>query len=587
MYLVSSLMLRKSLCYRLAASRNDLGKFVMMVHATALPRARARGCRLSFGLLIWLFPLVLFAQSLTIVSGNNQTLIPTQASQPLIVRATDAQGAPLVDAVIEWSSSNATASFAATTKTDSNGQSTNRLTAVLPGNYTLNAEILDAPSGANVNFIFVNGVANLNALTPGQVAVAHAIDVACPALATTTNPITPKQTDFLKRCSEIVVGAPSAEIPNALEAMLNNKTQPQSQMANNVQTSQANNIDARMSALRLGAEGISLGGLAFSNDGKALPLAMLGDTLRKDDGSQAGDSFSRWGFFANGMISRGSFSANESRPGFDYDGASITAGLDYRFSDTFVGGLALGYNSDSSDLDLNAGKLDADGYSLSGYMTWYHGNDFYLQGSVEFTKLDFDLRRNIIYQIAAVDGSGGTTSVNQVARASPGGDLEAANLTLGRDFINGAMTFSPYLRGSYAHLSLDGFSESIDSSAPGFGLATQVESRSRVNEIGTLGALFSWTTNQNWGVLVPNARLEYSHDFRTTPQTVVSRFLSDPTQTAIVVTDPRLDHNFYDLGFGLNAVFPQGRSGYLAYEYIGGLTGAHLSRFEAGFRIEF
>ena len=380
----------------------------MKVHAIALPGAR---CRLWIALLIWLFPLALLAQGLTIVSGNNQTLIPTEASQPLVVRATDAQGAPLADAVIEWSSTNATAAFATTTKTDSNGQSTNRLTAILPGNYTLNAEILGAQNGANVNFVFVNGVANVNALTPGQVAVAHAIDVACPALATTTNPITPKQADFLKRCTEIVVDAGSATIPNALEAMLNNKTQPQSQMANNVQTSQANNIDARMSALRLGAEGISLGGLAFSTDGKALPLAMLGDTLRKDDGSEAGAAFSRWGFFANGMISRGSFSANESRPGFNYDGASITAGLDYRFSDAFVAGLALGYNSDSSDLDLNAGNLDVDGYSFSGYMTWYHGNDFYLQGSAEFTKLNFDLSRNIIYQIAAVGSSDSNTAL--------------------------------------------------------------------------------------------------------------------------------------------------------------------------------
>jgi hypothetical protein len=36
-------------------------------------------------------------------------------------------------------------------------------------------------------------------------------------------------------------------------------------------------------------------------------------------------------------------------------------------------------------------------------MTWYHGNDFYVQTSVEFTKLDFDLSRNIIYQIAALE----------------------------------------------------------------------------------------------------------------------------------------------------------------------------------------
>jgi len=326
-----------------------------------------------------------------------------------------------------------------------------------------------------------------------------------------------------------------------------------------------------------------------ANNGKSVPLAMLGDAFHKDpaQGGEVGGEFSRWGFFANGMISNGSFAANESRAGFDYDGASLTAGFDYRFSDSFVAGIAFGYNHDKSDLDLNSGKIDGDGYSLNGYMTWYHGNDFYVQASVEFTKLDFDLSRNIIYQIAALGAGGGTTSVSQVARASPGGDLESFNVTVGHDFNNGAFAFSPYLRGAYAHLSLDGFTESIDSNAPGFGLATQVDSRSKVTEIGTIGSLFSYTSSQNWGVLVPNARLEYSHDFRTDPQTVVSRFVSDPTQTLIVVTDPRLDHNFYDIGFGLNAVWPEGRSGYIAYEYIGGLTGAHLNRFEAGFRIEF
>jgi uncharacterized protein YhjY with autotransporter beta-barrel domain len=551
-----------------------------------------RGCTYRTRLLIilaaWLSPLLLCAQSLTIVSGNNQTLIPNEPSQALVVKATDAQGAALVDAVIEWSSPNATASFASSTTTGADGESSNRLTAILPGTYTLVAQLLDSQSGASVQFTFNNGVANLNALTPGQTAVAHAIDVACPALATSTSPITPKQTDFLKRCSEIVVGAGDSDIPDALEAMLNNKTQPQSQIANNVQSSQSNNLTSRMTALRQGVTGISLGGLGVVDGGKAMPLAMLGDVFRKDadKSGEVGSDFSRWGFFANGLITRGSFDANQSRPGFDYSGASITAGVDYRFSDTVVAGVALGYNDDSTDLDLDAGKLDVSGYSFSGYVVWYH-NDFYLQGSAEFNQLDFDLRRNIIYTIAAVDGSGGTTTVNQVAKASPGGNQYALNLTLGRDFNNGAMQFSPYLRATYSHLKLDGFSETIDSSAAGFGLATQVDSRSRSNELGVIGALFGYTMSQNWGVLVPNARLEWSHDFKTDPQTVVSRFLSDPTQTPIVVTDPRLDHNFYDIGLGLNAIWPQGRSGYVSYEHIAGLTGGHLDRFEAGFRIEF
>ena len=115
----------------------------------------------------------------------------------------------------------------------------------MPSGEKLLIRICSVPALPRVTFTFVNGVANRGALTPGQQSVAHAIDVACPALATSTKPITPNQNDFLNRCSEIVVGAGNSEVPNALEAMLNNKTQPQSQMSNNIQATQASNLTAR------------------------------------------------------------------------------------------------------------------------------------------------------------------------------------------------------------------------------------------------------------------------------------------------------------------------------------------------------
>jgi hypothetical protein len=196
----------------------------MGLRADVLRRGHGFSLRLVLIAAACLAPLIAGAQSLTIVSGNNQSLIPNQASQPLTVQARDAQGAPLSGAAIAWSSPNATASFASSTKTDSGGQSTNQLTAILPGSYTLTAQLVDSSSGASVTFTFNNGVANRGALTPGQNAVAHAIDVACPALATSPTPISNPQTDFLKRCSEIV--ARGAGHSRALEGG-NWQTQPQ------------------------------------------------------------------------------------------------------------------------------------------------------------------------------------------------------------------------------------------------------------------------------------------------------------------------------------------------------------------------
>lgn len=525
-----------------------------------------------------------------IVSGNNQALVPGQPSQPLVVKLASSSGTPIPGAAIQWSVTGATAKLAnPTTTTGSDGTSQNTLTVVLPGTYTVSAQVAGVTSIPALTFNFSNGVANLPGLSPTQTGVATTIDTACPALAASTAPLTAQQRDFLQRCSELVVGASAdpQQVPGALSAMLNNKALPQRSLAQGVQTGQIDNLNTRFAELRQGASGFSAGGLTFTQDGRGLPLAMLGNLFRKDpsDSDEVGKDFSRWGFFATGMIERGGFDATTVRPGFDFHNASLTAGADYRFNDSFVAGAALGYNQNRSSFDANVGKADVDGYSLNGYFSWYRG-DWYVEGSVVLDRLDYSLSRNIAYQIAGL--SGGTTTVAQTATASPSGNQNSFSLSAGRDFNRKAWTFSPYLRGVYSHLSLDGFSETMsDPGAAGAGLGTSVASRSMDSMLGVAGARLSYAMSTDWGVLVPNAVVEWNHEFRNDPQTVVVRFLADPTQTPISLTDQAPDSNYFNLGLGLNAVFAQGRSGYVYYEHMAGYSGAHADRLSVGIRIEF
>ncbi len=528
----------------------------------------------------------------TIVSGNNQALVPLQPSQPLLVKLVNGQGQPIVGEPVQWSVSGSSGTLTSTTTpTDASGQAQNQLTVVLPGSYTVTAKLADAPTVAPLTFSFNNAVANLPALSPTQISVAHAIDVACPALAA-MSALTAPQQDLLQRCSEIVVasGNNAQQVPNALTQMLNNKALPQNQLANSVQQSQFGNLNTRLAELRQGAMGLSLHGLTLANDGQSLPLAMLGDAFHKDPkqaDDEVGKDFERWGFFATGMIERGGFSADSSRPGFDFHNASLTAGVDYRFNDAFVAGAALGYNSSNSTLDQNFGNIDVDSYSLSGYFTWYHNNDFYVEGSLVLDWLNYDLNRNIAYQIASLSGSGLTT-VNNSTSASPDGHQTALSLSIGKDFSRGAWTISPYLRGDFTHVSLSAFSETVDDpNSAGSGLGTSVESRTINSELVVLGSRFSRTTSMDWGVLVPNATIEWNHQLRNDPQTLVTRFLADPTQTPIVITASAPDQDYFNLGIGLNAVLPKGRSGYLLWEHLVGYSGAHENRFSLGIRIEF
>ena len=531
----------------------------------------------------------------TITSGNNQALIPNQSSEPLIVKLTSSTGQGVAGATIQWAVSGQSGSLdSATTTTDANGQSQNRVKTVLPAAYTVTAQVVDQPQLPILTFSFNNAITNLPSLSTPQQGVAHAIDKACPALAAMSN-LNPQQQDFLQRCSEIVVnsGSNPTQVPNALDQMLNNKAQPQAGIADSVMLGQLNNLNVRLAELRQGSSGFSIGGLTMNDDGRSLPMASLGDVFtsyRKDPkestDEEVGKDFQRWGFFATGLIDRGGASNNGISPGFDFHSASLTAGVDYRFNDAFVGGLALGYASSNSDIDANAGKVDVDSYSLNAYFTWYHNNDFYIEGSAVADWLNYDLGRNIVYQIASL--TGGTTTVNQTANASPDGKQYSLSLSIGKDFNSGAWAFSPYVRGIYTHVSLDGFSETIaNQTAAGSGLATSVDSRSFSSDLGVLGGRVSRTFSMDWGVLVPNALVEWNHEFKNDPQTVVTRFLADPTQTPIILTDPSADQNYFNLGLGLNAVLPGGKSGFLYYEHVAGFGGLHENRLSAGIRIEF
>lgn len=530
----------------------------------------------------------------TIVSGSNQALIPGRPSQSLVVKLAASQGQPISGATVQWSVSGSSGQLTtASTTTDGSGLAQNQVTVILPGSYTVTAKLADAPNVPALTFSFNNAVANLPALTPGQIAVAHAIDQACPALAAMAPAqLTSPQQDLLQRCSEIVVrsGTNPQQVPNALDQMLNNKALPQNQLANSVQRSQFGNLNTRLAELRQGAQGISLHGLTLSNDGQSLPLAMLGDLFRKDPqqpDDEVGKDFQRWGFFATGMIERGGFSADAARPAFDFHNASLTAGVDYRFSDALVAGAALGYNQSNSSLGQNFGKVDVDSFSLNGYFTWYHNNDFYVEGSAALDWLSYDLSRNIAYQIASLSGNGSTT-VNQSTSASPDGHQAALSLSLGKEFSHGAWTTSPYVRGVYTHVNLGGFSETVvDPNGPGAGLGTSVESRSSTSVLGVLGSRFSYATSVDWGVLVPNATIEWNHEFKHDPQTIVTRFLADPTQTPIVVSANPPDQSYFNIGIGLNAVLPKGRSGFVSWEHLVGYAGAHQNRFSLGVRIEF
>ncbi len=529
---------------------------------------------------------------LEIISGNGQQIIPRRPSAPLVVRLRTADGSNLSGFTVRFTPSTNATVDPTDVVTGADGRASTIANVTLPGDYTVTASLPALTSVTPVVFNLGNGLANIPQLRPGQNKVARAIDRACPRLASMSG-LSAAQQDLLSRCSELVVNANSntSDVVNALDKMLADESSAQNNAALASATAQFENLKGRLAALRSGSQGVNFGGLAIVTPSGRLPFSFLPANLvlkaADDDPSEQQDSgLSRWGFFATGTIGNGSRDPGDVDPGGDFDNYGLTAGVDYRVSDSLVLGAALGFNSNDSQLNQNLGDLESRGYSLSAYGTMFRGNNYYADAVLTLGRNSTDVTRRINYTLPSL--TGGTTVIDQVASGSPDSDQQSFALSVGKDFNRGAWSFGPYLRGTYTRLDFDGYVERMSNpTGPGAGLALEVDGRSLSSIQGVLGGKLSYVMSTSWGVLMPNVQIEYVKEFEDDADGLVTRFAFDPTNTSIVIDGDEVDSDFLNIGIGLSAVFANGRSGYLYYEHVAGKERISQGSLALGVRIEF
>ncbi len=527
-----------------------------------------------------------------IVSGNNQSLPTGASSAPLVVRLRTSGGAPVVGTTVAFTVSPAGAATLSnsTATTAANGQAQTIATVSVPGEVRVIATLPDAGTGGpTLVFVLNAGVVNTVALDPNERSVARAIDAACPALfrQSQQGTLSAGAADLLARCSELVANAgPRPDVvKGALRQMLSEESDAQNTASIGAARTQYDNLAARVTALRSGSSGVSIDGLTLATGSGALPLSFLPSALlmQDDTGSdtEVGADFSRWGFFATGTIGQGKLDDRGSSPGFDFDTYGLTAGVDYRFSDSFVGGVAVGYSDTDTEVNGGAGELATRGLSLSGYGTWYRGESFYVDGVATIGRNSYDLSRRVLYTL-------GATRVDQTALAEADGDLSSFAVSIGRDINRGALNFSSYLRAAWTRIDFDPYTERMSSpNTAGGGLALAVEGRTLRSLEGVLGAKASYTMSRDWGILIPHATFEILREFEDQPNQVVSRFVNDPTRTPIIVEGVPPDRDYFNLGIGLSGVFAGGRSAFIYVESRAGQRDYSQTTLAAGARIEF
>jgi outer membrane autotransporter protein len=484
----------------------------------------------------------------------------------------------------------------------------------------------------------------LPGLTPPEQAMATAIVTLWPPLTgqrleVGPGAFTPMQNDLIDRCGEMVRnGEVQANIPETREALLNVSAEElAAQGTTSVETAsvQLSNLGTRLAALRGGATGISLQGLAFDINGQTLTGDMVARVapgharwdVEKAEGFEivrawrslahqkpfSGSGFAglaspandrmaasadqaslirRLGVFVNGTISLGDKDTTTREAGFDFTTLGVTAGVDYRLTRNVVLGLAFGFASTDADVSPSGGggDLDSKDYSISLYGTYYREN-FYVDGIVGGGWNTYDASRRIAYVLPTTTPapvlSPMVTTVNQVATGDTDGTHYSFGLGTGYDFRHQAWTFGPYGRLTYLKAAIEAFQERINNAGPGSGLGLAYNDQRFESLQTALGAQVSYAVSTPLAVLVPQLLFEWVHEYLNDRRTVTASYVNDPQHVPIPFTTDDPDRNFFNLSMALSSVFRGGTSAFLYYQTALGLRDVSKHDIVLGVRLAF
>jgi outer membrane autotransporter protein len=254
-------------------------------------------------------------------------------------------------------------------------------------------------------------------------------------------------------------------------------------------------------------------------------------------------------------------------------------------------GVGAGYGKLSADFSDNGGTVDADDFTASLYGTYYPNEKLYVDGIITVGFTSYDLERRIVYSIPTVPSVGtGITNVNQTAKADPDGLTFGVGVAAGYDFSWGALTAGPIGRVNYVRSKVDSYSESINNTAPGFGLALDVPSQTVESLVTGLGGQVSYAISTPIAVFVPQVRFEWVHEYLNDSRTYSAQFVNDPTPSAATTiqwTTDDPDRNFFNIGVGVAATFTRDISAFVLYETVLDLNDVTQHRVSVGLRVEF
>jgi uncharacterized protein YhjY with autotransporter beta-barrel domain len=452
---------------------------------------------------------------------------------------------------------------------------------------------------------------NAAGLTAAQQSVAGGLQRTCTALAdaagtgdgdgdgNTGNNLTAAQQDLLNKCVAISAsadGAAAPELQQVLDAISGREANAQLSAPMMFESGQIANISDRLQAVRNGRQqGISLANLDMGLSGagqmavaalKDLSGKLLGDgPLGGGAGDDPGGLLNdRLGLFLTGTLRRADHDTTDTAQGFDFRDTGLTAGVDYRFADSYVMGLAGGYGKSRSRFDAASGRVDTQHYSVSLYGSYF--NDlFHLDVLGGYGHHDNDVARNISYDSTSLSAGCNGVSCSVLASGATSSRTLSFAVNSGLDYHREALAFGPTLEMEYKNVRVDGYTETSDS-----GLALTYGGISGDSLLAKAGVYANYAWNTRWAVILPQVRLRYMHEFRNDASSQMVSFAADTLAGAadrsFAVYTGAPDRSYFDWKASVLFQFAHGFAGFVDYGGVVGLNNMRWNELNVGLRIQ-
>ena len=195
---------------------------------------------------------------------------------------------------------------------------------------------------------------------------------------------------------------------------------------------------------------------------------------------------------------------------------------------------------------------------------------------------------------------------NDTLTGEADGDYVAAGVTVGYDANRGNWDISTTLSVAYRDIEIDGYTES---DAAGGGLSLSYAEQQIESLRSILGVSFTGNFSRDFGILSPQLRIEWHHEFEDDQTQLVAKYAVEDQLAAqgvmgaagagvfslvpgecfscFLISSDIIDTDFAIVGIGLSAVFSQRTQIYLMYDALLGLDNLTSNTVSVGLRGQF